>query len=98
MTQGHRDTREPRWHRPCHGGDTRGDTRRGSVVVEGGVGDSLGTIWGHVCPPHLLKALHVLEVESDVEKAQVGVDELELAVTPGGWHLGHLRVPSVSPR
>lgn len=41
--------------------------------------------------PHLLEPLHVLEVEADVEEAQVRVDELELRAqgwaqwAPGGW-------------
>lgn len=36
---------------------------------------------GRVLPSarsHLFQALHVLEVEADVEEAQVGIDELEL--------------------
>lgn len=58
-----------------------------------GVGDTVGTSAPLAGSPHLLEALHVLEVESDVEKAQVGIDELELAVTGGGTS-----VTSVSPQ
>ena len=37
---------------------------------------------------HLFQALHVLEVEADVEEAQVGVDELELREGSSGQSLG----------
>lgn len=49
--------------------------------------DPLGQVWpptgchGEHClrsGSHLFQALHVLEVEANVEEAQVGIDELEL--------------------
>lgn len=40
--------------------------------------------------PHLFQALHVLEVEADVEKAQVGVDKLELCEAGRGWSPRHV--------
>lgn len=37
-----------------------------------------GPSWLPLAQSHLLETLHVLEVEADVEEAQVGIDKLEL--------------------
>lgn len=81
---------------------THGQTDRERRMEEGGEGlESPWTPWAKSGPPlaatgghclglgsHLFQALHVLEVEADVEEAQVGVDELELREGSSGQSLG----------